>query len=60
MAQNEQNLQTLTWEEKKQAYLKNQKKHEMRLQTDPEYKKWWEKQQKDFKKISLLEDNMES
>jgi len=33
--------------------------HNRKMESDPEYRKWWEKQQRDFKKIGLVNDSIE-
>ena len=42
-----------------QEFKKWEAEHEKKLETDPEYRKWWEKQLKDFEKIGFVNDCIE-
>ena len=42
-----------------QALKAHREEHEKKMQTDPGYKKLWEKREADFRKIALLDDSEE-
>ena len=45
--------------EEVQVMKAHRAEHQKKMEIDSEYRKWWEKQKKDFKKVALINDCIE-